>query len=81
MLSDEDKADVVANKRTYSLDQIEEKLAVICFRKKVNFDLETSSENENSQEAEKVITTFNYNDVNDTTSDWVKAVEETQRRL
>ena len=81
MLSDEDKADVIANKRTYSLDQIEEKLAVICFRKKVNFDLETSSENENSQEAEKVITTFNYNDVNDTTSDWVKAVEETQRRL
>lgn len=81
MLSDEDKADVVANKRTYSLDQIEEKLAVICFRKKVNFDLETSSENENSQEAEKVITTFNYDNVNDTTSDWVKAVEETQKRL
>ena len=81
MLSDEDKADVIANKRTYSLDQIEEKLAVICFRKKVNFDLETSSENENSQEAEKVITTFNYDNVNDTTSDWVKAVEETQKRL
>jgi len=81
MLSDEDKADVVANKRTYSLDQIEEKLAVICFRKKVNFDLETSSKNEDSQETENVVTTFNYNDINDTTSDWVKAVEETQKRL
>lgn len=81
MLSDEDKADVIANKRTYSLDQIEEKLAVICFRKKVNFDLETSSKNEDSQETENVVTTFNYNDINDTTSDWVKAVEETQKRL
>ena len=80
MLSDEDKADVIANKRTYSLDQIEEKLAVICFRKKVNFDLETSSKNEDSQETENVVT-FNYNDMNDTTSDWVKAVEETQKRL
>lgn len=80
MLSDEDKADVIANKRTYSLDQIEEKLAVICFRKKVNFDLETSSKNEDSQETENVVT-FSYNDVNDTTSDWVKAVEETQKRL
>lgn len=81
MLSDEDKANVIANKRTYSLDQIEEKLAVICFRKKVNFDLETSSKNEDSQETENVVTTFNYNDINDTTSDWVKAVEETQKRL
>lgn len=80
MLSDEDKADVIANKRTYSLDQIEEKLAVICFRKKVNFDLETSSKNEDSQETENVVT-FSYNDINDTTSDWVKAVEETQKRL
>lgn len=81
MLSDEDKANVIANKRTYSLDQIEEKLAVICFRKKVNFDLETSSKNEDSQETENVVTIFNYNDINDTTSDWVKAVEETQKRL
>lgn len=80
MLSEEDKADVIANKRTYSLDQIEEKLAVICFRKKVNFDLETSSKNEDSQETENVVT-FSYNDINDTTSDWVKAVEETQKRL
>lgn len=46
MLSEEDKKDVLENKRNYSLEQIEEKLAVICFRKKVNFDLDTSSKNE-----------------------------------
>ena len=37
MLSDSDKADVIANKSKYSLDEIEAKLSVICVRKKVNF--------------------------------------------
>lgn len=37
MLSDEDKKDVMENKRNYSLEDIEAKLAVICYRKKVNF--------------------------------------------
>lgn len=44
MLSDEDKADVVANKSNYSLDEIESKLAVICVRKKVSFDLEDNDD-------------------------------------
>lgn len=38
MLSDEDKAEVVANKAQYSLDEIESKLSVICVRNKVSFD-------------------------------------------
>ena len=42
MLSDEDKKDVIENKSKYSLEEIESKLAVICFKKKVNFNLETS---------------------------------------
>ena len=80
MLSEEDKKDVLENKRNYSLEQIEEKLAVICFRKKVNFDLDASSKNEDKQ-TEEVVTTFNYNNENDSTPDWVKQVEETQKKL
>lgn len=48
MLSDEEKALVIANKANYSIEQIEEKLAVIAVRKKVNFDLEDSVESENN---------------------------------
>lgn len=40
MLSDEDKKDVTDNIDTYSLDEIEAKLSVICVRNKVNFNLE-----------------------------------------
>ena len=40
MLSDEDKADVIENIETYSLDDIEAKLAIICVRNKVSFDLD-----------------------------------------
>ena len=64
MLSDEDKKDVIENKSNYSLDDIEAKLSVICVRKKVNFDLDNSSKNENKVEAEKeeVTTTYSLND-------------------
>ena len=76
MLSDEDKKDVVDNIDTYSLSEIKSKLAVICFDKKVNFNLTESSENKESMKEEKeVVTTFNL-DVKDTTPDWVKAVKE-----
>ena len=61
MLSDEDKQDVITNKEKYSYDDIEAKLSVICVRKKVNFDLEDTSKNENKVE-ETPITTFNLND-------------------
>lgn len=44
MLSDEDKADVVANIDTYSLDDIEAKLSIICVRNKVSFDLEEDNQ-------------------------------------
>ena len=53
MLSDEDKKDVIENKSSYSLDDIEAKLSVICVRKKVNFDLEDSSKSEDKIEAEE----------------------------
>ena len=38
MLSDADKADVIENKAKYSLEDIESKLSVICFRKQLSFD-------------------------------------------
>jgi hypothetical protein len=40
-LSDEDKSDVVNNVDKYTLEDIEAKLSVICFRKKFNFVTET----------------------------------------
>lgn len=79
MLTEEDKKDVLQNKRSYTLEQIEEKLAVICFRKKVNFDLEDSSNN--TRQTEKDTTIFEYNYINDSTPEWVKQVEQTQKRL
>ena len=78
MLSDEDKKDVIENKTNYSLEEIESKLAVICFKKKVNFNLDDSSENENSKkETESPVTTFNVDNREDSTPDWIKAVEST----
>lgn len=59
MLSDEDKADVVANIDKYSKDDIEAKLSVICVRKKVNFNLD--EENDNKVE-EQVAVTFSLED-------------------
>jgi hypothetical protein len=39
MLSNEDKKEILDNKEKYSYDEIKAKLAVICFEKKVNFNL------------------------------------------
>lgn len=73
MLSEEDKAEVRANKANFSLEDIEAKLSVICVRKKVNFDLEESSKNEDNTETP--ITTFNVGDSHDATPAWLRAVD------
>lgn len=44
MLSEDDKADVIANIDTYSLDDIEAKLSILCVRNKVSFDLDNDKE-------------------------------------
>jgi len=81
MLSDEDKKDVIENKASYSLDEIKSKLAVICFEKKVNFNLNDNAENEEDKN-EKVVTTFNMNIQNDlSVPDWVKEVENTMNNF
>lgn len=73
MLSDEDKADVLANKANYTVEDIEEKLSVICFRKKVNFELEDNSKNNNKTEQPAV--TFNVSNLGASKPDWLLAVD------
>lgn len=83
MLSDEDKKDVIEHKSEYSLEEIESKLALIGYRKGVNFNLNTSSENEEStvEEDENPVTTFDIKATEDSTvPEWVKAVESAMNR-
>ena len=78
MLSDEDKADVVANIDTYSVDDIEAKLSIICVRNKVSFDLD---ENKNSGNP----TVYNLNngesDDDATVPAWVKSLRDTAKSM
>ena len=75
MLSDEDKADVIANINTYSLDDIEAKLSIMCVRNKVNFNLD--------DDKESAPTTYNLNtaDDGDTAPAWIKAVRNTAKNM
>ena len=77
MLSDEDKADVIKNKSNYSLDEIESKLSVICVRKKVNFDLEDTSKED--EEVDKSVMTYTVNDnEGSSTPAWIAALKNTR---
>ena len=76
MLSDEDKKDVIFNIDTYSLDDIEAKLSILCVRNKVSFD--TSKEEQNNP------TVYNLNnDVNieDSVPAWIKAVQDVAKSM
>lgn len=80
MLTDADKEDVIKNIDTYSLDQIEAKLSVICVRNKVNLSLDS--------EDEKETPAINFNldstvapESSDVTPAWVKAVLETEKEM
>ena len=78
MLSDEDKAEIVENKAKYSLEDIEAKLSVICVRKKVNFDLDDTSKNDNIVE-EKEVMTYNVSDNESaSTPAWISALKNTR---
>jgi hypothetical protein len=71
MLSDELKKDCIDNIDTYSFDDIEAKLSVICVRNKVSFDLNKPEENKE--------TVFNLNSVEEDNSfglpAWVQRVQ------
>lgn len=75
MLSAEDKQEVQDNIASYSLDEIESKLAVLCVRNKVSFNLENE---------EEVATTFSINNTVVEDSDvpgWCKAADRVQKEL
>lgn len=70
MLSDEDKKDVIDNIDTYSLDDIEAKLSVICVRNKVIFA---------ADEKENDVTTYNLDEKNSVEPEvpaWIRAINE-----
>lgn len=74
MLSDADKADVIANKANYTLEEIESKLSVICVRNKVSFELDTDEE-----PSKKDVMTYSLHDSEDaSTPAWVKACINTR---
>ena len=72
MLSDEDKADVIANIDTYSLADIEAKLSIICVRNKVSFNLE----DDNSKD-DPTVFSLNGNPCEENVPAWVKALRRT----
>ena len=72
MLSDEDKKDVIENKSTYTLDEIKSKLAIVCFDKKVDFNLNK----ENEETDTDIPLTYNLDGEVDTLPAWLQAVED-----
>lgn len=79
MLSDQDKEDVQKNIDTYSLEDIESKLSVICFRKKV--DLKNDIDHAKEEEKSEVITYNVHEDDSSSVPAWVKAVAATQEKM
>lgn len=78
MLSDDDKKDVVEHIDTYSLDDIEAKLSIICVRNRVNFNLNNNNEQDDNQPKGL----FNLeNPADDNVPEWIKAVRETAKKL
>ena len=75
MLSDEDKKDVVANIDTYSLDDIEAKLSIICVRNKVNFSLEDDKDHTDP-------TIFNLSgNIDDEVPAWIKSLRNVAKDM
>ena len=76
MLSDEDKKDVIDNIDTYSLDDIEAKLSIICVRNKVSFNLDDNNKNKGTD------VTLNLNGAgDDNTPAWVKAIRAVAQEM
>ena len=77
MLSDEDKKDVVANIDTYSLEDIEAKLSIICVRNKVNFNLEDDKGTDRNDP-----TIFNLNgNIDDEVPAWIKSLRSVAKDM
>ena len=69
MLSEDLKKDVVENIDSYSLDDIEAKLSILCVRHKVSFDLDNNTTVEEPTTYSLDVPTV------DNTPEWVKAIQ------
>lgn len=77
MLSDDDKKDVLDNIDTYSIDDIEAKLSVICVRNKVNFNLDEDKEDHTDNPI-----TYSLNDgQTDSTPAWIKSLQSVAKDM
>lgn len=76
MLSNEDKKDVMENKEKYSLDEIEAKLSVICFRKKINF----ASEKEEPEGEPAAPVTYSLQDETEDVPAWLNSIRDAHNK-
>ena len=81
MLSDADKKDCIDNIDTYSVDDIEAKLSIICVRNKVSFNLDDNNKQEEKTPAEPLVYELGDNDDGDSAPAWIKAVRETAKEM
>ena len=81
MLSDEEKAEVVAHKEEYTLEQIDEKLALIYVRNNVDFStVDGHPQTDESGAAEAGILNFSLND-GDNAGDVVDELQQALRKM
>ena len=76
MLSNEDKKDVMENKEKYSLDEIEAKLSVICFRKKINF----ASEKEEPEGEPAAPVTYSLENATENVPAWLNSIRDAHNK-
>ena len=78
MLSDEDKKEISDNIDSYSLEDIEAKLSIICVRNRVSFNLEE----ENKEEEDPTVYDINNGELSDdNVPAWIKAVRSTAKSM
>ena len=75
MLSDEDKKEVTDNIDSYSLEDIEAKLSILCVRNKVSFDLE------DNKETDPVVYDLNTDNSNEVVPAWIKAIQDVAKEF
>lgn len=78
MLSDEDKKDVIEHMDTYTLEDIEAKLSIICVRNKVDFNLNQPVQQAQQPAAPQGLFGLE-GAVQDNVPAWVKAIKETAK--
>lgn len=81
MLSDADKKDCLDNIDTYSLNDIEAKLSIICVRNKVSFTLDDDKKEPETTPDNPLIYSLDGNDDGDSAPAWIKAVRETAKEM